>query len=1142
MVWVITGTIQNGDDDKEQSIPPESSHYLRPDRAYRCARSSLAVVSTNKDGVEVTTHTKDTPVDFRIKNPQIPKEGAWDLTTGEWTREMVEDQPDSATNLDPYTLSIRPLSSKPDIVFVERDGELKSVDPGESYELQSGDVVSFPKARKYSMTVKWVPVIICYASSPNKTVKDKHAAEASSLGIKIAYKIFLPHHTHLIVRKISGTASICIASLLNTPICSQLYLEQIFLKGALFPRPPDAPEYIDLFYKFEPKSSAKEDVKKAKDKQKGLTAVQEQLLSMNSDVGYDWGRYWGHSFLEEDWAEWPDPAEFVPKDREGDYTESSFQPDERRKGLFEGVLGVSFRSGNDVDSLDRRMFEVGGGHFISLDPPQQDASIESIISIIDEFKASQGIQDRQLKSLIFAPNSSFSVGVSNGEPENASVLRGVAKRLGVKSYTSSHDVVGAIHECNISILFAEPVLNESQMLLAPSTAPQSTPAPPTPASSFRSVPGTHPDEQTYRPANQGGAEAGPSGAGAAAGPAPRREAEVVVPPVRKLTRRAKTNASSVDEFWASSVATGGPRTQADAQTLEETVPASSGMEVDSSSMPAPTFTKPRLKRRAGLAQQPIAEEEDGRPQKKARSDYDSDDSTSSQSQARAGGKKGKATQLSVVDEDEEDPTIASSSSTSRRKKRDASEAVSSADEGGSRGVKEKKRARSERPEEVVKETPKEKEKVSTKPAPPAAKGKKAVAGKKGAANEESDKTNSNLLRMKTLKGKGKELDQAFNDDFNALKIVKPALAKMHAQKGHRAEWDEEDAEDEMERMIKEDQARREHPEQWPEERTGKGIFDVHVIALARRERPLARDDIEVDAQWAGRPNFKKFRPKNSTAPRVPREERVLPALVVADIDDYGLGKAYESQNKDSKKKKPKRDTFDEADPSQTKLSFKPKPKAPAKGKGKGKARAQDSDDDDASDVTMKEVDELASDDDGDSDGLTPTLKSAKSSASSKTAASTSKAKAKAKAPEKKEPAKRPARKVAQAPIVIDDSDDDSDDGLRFKGFAGTKRKSPSSLHVVARPTGSRYEVVPHTGPGTAIYVIQPTRAQLKANNGLFGSANRPYYYRDPEARPFIDIDGNECGVRWILVDPQGGHEAKTEKPGAGSADKGCTIM
>ncbi|GJN87191.1 hypothetical protein Rhopal_000136-T1 [Rhodotorula paludigena] len=78
--------------------------------------------------------------------------------------------------------------------------------------------------------------------------------------------------------------------------------------------------------------------------------------------------------------------------------------------------------------------------------------------------------------------------------------------------------------------------------------------------------------------------------------------------------------------------------------------------------------------------------------------------------------------------------------------------------------------------------------------------------------------------------------------------------------------------------------------------------------------------------------------------------------------------------------------------------------------------------------------------------------------------------------------------------------------------------------------GSRYEKVPYDGPGTAVY---------RESNGLFGSVNRPYFYQDPRGKPFIDIDGKECGVRWIYVDPKARHDGSRDD----KTDKiGCCIM
>ncbi|GAA6055382.1 hypothetical protein JCM3770_001081 [Rhodotorula araucariae] len=96
---------------------------------------------------------------------------------------------------------------------------------------------------------------------------------------------------------------------------------------------------------------------------------------------------------------------------------------------------------------------------------------------------------------------------------------------------------------------------------------------------------------------------------------------------------------------------------------------------------------------------------------------------------------------------------------------------------------------------------------------------------------------------------------------------------------------------------------------------------------------------------------------------------------------------------------------------------------------------------------------------------------------------------------------------------------------------------------LAVPMGSRCERVPYDGPGTAIYVRQPTRSQLRDNNSLFGSSSRPYYYQDPQNKPFIDIDGKECGIRWIYVDPKARVREASPSDSSVRDDKfGCCIM
>ncbi|GAA5834937.1 hypothetical protein JCM9279_007150 [Rhodotorula babjevae] len=113
-----------------------------------------------------------------------------------------------------------------------------------------------------------------------------------------------------------------------------------------------------------------------------------------------------------------------------------------------------------------------------------------------------------------------------------------------------------------------------------------------------------------------------------------------------------------------------------------------------------------------------------------------------------------------------------------------------------------------------------------------------------------------------------------------------------------------------------------------------------------------------------------------------------------------------------------------------------------------------------------------------------------------------------------------------------------------QGYSSSSSPSPpppghSPRPAFAVPMGSRCEKVPYDGPGTAVYVRQPTRAQLRDNNSLFGSSSRPYYFQDPQNKPFIDIDGKECGIRWIYVDPK----AREQSSEDGREDKaGCCVM
>ncbi|GAA5906396.1 uncharacterized protein JCM6883_005538, partial [Sporobolomyces salmoneus] len=347
--------------------------------------------------------------------------------------------------------------------------------------------------------------------------------------------------------------------------------------------------------------------------------------------------------------------------------------------------------------------------------------------------------------------------------------------------------------------------------------------------------------------------------------------------------------------------------------------------------------------------------------------------------------------------------------------------------------------------------------VSTQTAPP--KNKKETTALKKAEKEAAEKAQAKLLQMKVSKRKGAEADQAFNEDFNALKIVRPVLKSMPAREKKKIGWNEDDSDVERDRLIREDQEHAEDegedemdPTKW--RTVTQAMFNVRELEFEQKERAPRRNDIELPEKWAGRANFKRFRPKNSKEPRLPLADRPQIDLAIPDAVDFGLGEGYvdkkggrsfsqaqheESEDEDDElfaelaiggsKGKKKATTTSKAKPA-------PKPKAPAKkssaaakGKGKAKQVVLDSDDEEESEAassnTLKaDVMDLDDDeDDDDDDGF-----GGGSGRGSKASSVASRRKAAPAA------SKRTTRKAAPQTIMIDDSDSDSDSGLTFKGF------------------------------------------------------------------------------------------------------------
>ncbi|KAL8286856.1 hypothetical protein RQP46_003862 [Phenoliferia psychrophenolica] len=978
MVWVIEGPFKGSITDNEGEYPAATSHYLRPSRDYKLGAVSYTRVGT--DGKSLTNRQR--LQDFELKLPSIPKDGLWVISTGEWTDEMAVDHPDSPTNLAPYTLSI--TSSKP--LTREQQSEKEALAPNVAHELRDGDRIFFLKS-----SVRWVPIILCVANAtaPKKAAFLKHA---QSLGFKLAYKTFLAHHTHLLVKNLGSTSVLLKAAMHLAHVASPAFIDELALRGMPIPYPAGFPTI--------PPGAIS-------------VALEKTIVGIDPTCGYDVRRFWKHSILEDDWTALPpatSPAVAPEVDRHApDLTTQVWNPNHKRSTLFKGILLLSFR----IESADEEeLVKLGGGTFFSgsgLIKP--GAQLATLVSAFDIFKREQSIPD-DVRLAILPPLEEG----EDGEPPNP-VLRAFANSLGVSTYIGDQAFIDAIAKVDSSTLFGpilspvptppSPQQSNSGALFVPATAIPSTAGPaPTPAGTFPEIGGTHPEERVSAPrgpsvAQQGSTDAGPPG----------EQPQAAVPVVRKLTRRAKTGTTLESFFGDVAPApvpepeSRPPHTQIEAPELNVNSSQATEMDVDIS-YTAPPVRK--LKRRvATQSGESVASLFDYTPAPPTQV-----------------AKKARTEAIPEEDEDDAGTQLSNNNDTgpvagpSTTRKRGASEAVGSGDETAaaktSAAATGRKKARASE--------------SSPEPAPAAtaaaAKGKKAAPtpakGKKGAAAKKADKdkdkaADDGLLRVKTTKRKGAEADQGFNDDFNALKIVRPTLQPMKAQKGRRLGWNEHDADEELERLIREDQEREQNPEEWGGQAKEQGMFVVELVSMVRKNRPQPKE-ADPDGKYAGRANFKKFRSKDSNAPAGPRPVREPIKYTLAENADFGLGAAHKEKPKKPAPRRPAADEDDDAfvkKGTQTKLNFG------AKAKGKGKAKAVltlDSGSEDAKPDAM-DVDDDASD-------ISQTL---------------TKAPAKKKAPAAKPPVKKAPPKKKATKFVDNDDSDDSDGGLTFKGFGKRKR-------------------------------------------------------------------------------------------------------
>ncbi|KAM0754404.1 hypothetical protein T439DRAFT_321441 [Meredithblackwellia eburnea MCA 4105] len=1115
-MWFIEGTLSGSLDDVENEYPAPTSHYLRPGRRYKLGRLPYA---TTNQATGKTLKNKPRLLDFALKNGAVSKDGQWIITTGDWTDEQATDNPASSTNLDPYTLRI----TSPKQLHVQHLDSLNGVlgdseplMPDQTHELRDGDVVTFLKGR---FIVKWLPVVICFAtaSAPQKVT---YLKAAQSIGIKVAFKNFLPsHHTHFIVKNItSPTYSILLATMALRPIVSAEFFSDLKLATQAEARPTELPIEI-------PEAGADGSVNLSpKDEQ-------ELLESLERNPGFDIGRWWNHCLLEQSGILAFPGGEDGQAETLNAYLISGgveFRRDDRRRTLFEGIIFINLKEETEGDEQVAQAIKLGSGHLVSLADvfSRPTTSLQQLIDALDDFKEVTEVP-AACRSVIFPP--------ADTEGKKGELLAEFAKSLDVKVLTDDLALTPAITKVDPSPLFNSkdtiPISSlgagngslESQTQsdgdFEP-TLPLPTPTatdggtslqPMSMMSSFRSVDGTHPEESSLRPPLRGAAKKRAEEAAKAEASRTEQEGEQqqqekadeeAPTPVRKLTRRARTKVGAAasgnfdDMFGITSSAPVDDnedlfQTQGDAPELGTATETGDGSGNANGTEDGPSSYEPsqpvrKLKRRAGTQEASSAAamfslfaqtEAEGRANKRVRSEtpdeaMEVDKAPAAAPLGRSQKKVPVARALTVVNEEVE------SNDGSRTRSREQEEEE---EEGAPGPSSRKRRATSEPAEEPAKG-----KKAATSPA----RKKLTTAAQKKAAKEkekqvaaEKSKEAENLLQLKTSKRRGAELDQGLNDDFNALKIVKPTLQPMRVQKKERARWDENDLDEEYERLIREDQEREEageeddHPRNWGGVGRPTGMFVVEHVSMVKRDRPTPKTVVDY-GQFAGRPDFKKFRSKKDETPRPQAPKRIPIELKLDEPADFGLGEAYNnkpkpagrkvaSQSQRSQRKPPEDvsehdfddnddDEFGEDEPKQAKLNFKtkgtPKPSDSKtnKGKRKGKAKADiiiDSSDSGDSGATGERMDVDGSDSDPDtSQTLTSQAGRGKASSSKVTTgkkkAVPSKSAAKPKTPASSTGRKAPTRKTAPPPTMMIDEDDgeDSDDGLTFKGFGGKRKR------------------------------------------------------------------------------------------------------
>ncbi|GAA5933877.1 uncharacterized protein JCM15063_000498 [Sporobolomyces koalae] len=1099
MVWVVRGSFHNSPADGTDVVPAPTSHYLRPSRVYKTGRAGglRATSSQGKQGPA----SRDKLYDYKIKSLAISKDGAWEWHTGstdDWD-ELYD--PASSPNLEPYPLKMF-LHRK--LTMTRRDSNAEILIPTiegggttgiKTFEVDIRDGDHFQDTKGYHFTFEWKPIVICFSSN---ALKDTHREVAKSLGIKVSMTTPSPQHTHYILRIISPSTNACISALLGLHIVNSTFFTSLQLAGTvpLLPQDvvlPEAPASLA--------TGATKEEQQVHDKQ--VAQYEKAVLALNPDIGSCPEKYFGHSPLEIDFDNnWPQElGEHVPKPnpKYPTYDAKTWsRPRKERATVFQGIGFVDFRDDESASTADARMLNLGSGLYHSCDLLLRRPlpEIEDIVNDIHRFAKSKKVAADKL--VLVADWQSM-------ELEVRKRLNAVKQALGLKRVINgTREIIQVIYEVDPSSLFEsdpdeaamdldeDDLQSQSQARQPPTATVTSSNREITPPFPSGGVGGTHPESEF------GGAASGfPSGSTGFRTQASRDDHERnpdedtgATQQPKKLTRRAKTRNPedlfgtmlSVEDDLAArgtsaSTRLAGQRSQESGGAISRSRSASVDPEAVSASAgasapPRTTQLKRRVNPNAATAAPPLFYDFDSpqRPPESARGGFNQRESENRHQEMVRESIPREERLRRLMEEDERDiQTQAAGGGTSlrskgkEREKRDRSPSVEASESRERKKRKEAKDADSDkRRREVSQEEeadasppPKKRAKqviVSNETAPP--KNKKEAAALKKAEKAAAEKEQARLLQMKVSKRKGAEIDQALNEDFNALKIVKPVLKAMPERQRKKMSWNEEDSDVERERLIREDQEHDDDemdPTKW--RTVTQAMFNVRELEIEPREPALRRNDIELPAQWAGRANFKRFRPKSSTVPRAPLAARPQIELAIPDAVDFGLGEGYAGgKNGRSYSQIQHEESEDEDDEmytelaigkggpkkGQAKIDFGKKPaaskaKAPAKkttaakGKSKAKQIVPDSDEeedafssDDSSHTLKRDALELDSDDDDDFGDNARGSKA--SSASSRRKAVTPVAST----------SRRTTRKAAPQTIMIDESESDSDSGLTFK--------------------------------------------------------------------------------------------------------------